>query len=70
MSTDEAPATPSDDSPVEITYSSSRNITFHGTDEIGYTWGEWREMSEAERDEAVQEYVNELVEVYVKGDQP
>jgi ribosomal protein L29 len=38
-------------------------------DEIGYTWGEWREMSEEERERELQDIVNELVEVYIVDDE-
>lgn len=61
-----------DDEPVLFSYSSNWNISFdnrHSPDESGYTWGDWRKMSQASRDEAVQDYLNELVEVYVVEDE-
>lgn len=56
-----------DDDPVLFGYSSDYNAGFedrHG-DERGISWGEWRAMSPTERSRAMQEYVNELVEVFV-----
>jgi hypothetical protein len=58
----------SDDEPVIFTYSSMRNIKFRGAEDSGYTWGDWREMSSGERDDAVQEYANQLVDVSVKDE--
>jgi hypothetical protein len=47
-----------DDDPVLVSYSSSRNISFRGEgEELGYTWGEWRQMSFKEQNEAFDEYV-------------
>lgn len=58
---------PNDDNePVIFGYGSSKNVTFSGSDESGYTKGEWREMSQKDRDDALQEWLNELVDVYVK----
>ena len=57
-----------DDDPVMVGYDSNRNITFnneHSRDELGYTWGEWRGMSDAERDGTLKDYLFELVEVFV-----
>lgn len=54
---------------VEVQYSSSRNITFHGKDDLGITWGDWREMSRADRDETVNEWLYELVDVSVVDDE-
>lgn len=58
-----------DDDPVTVGYSSSRNISFEGKEQLGYTWGEWREMSEKEQDEAIQDYANDLIDVYVVKDE-
>ena len=38
-----------DDAPVIFKYSASCNISFRGEEDSGYTWGEWRELSEEER---------------------
>jgi hypothetical protein len=57
-----------DDDPVMMGYGAFSNITFHhpeGGRESGYTWGDWREMSQESKDEAIQDFLNELVEVWV-----
>jgi hypothetical protein len=54
-----------DDAPVILGYGAASNISFRGERETGYTWGEWRTMTDAERDQAIDEVVYELVEVYV-----
>jgi hypothetical protein len=46
-----------DDAPVKFRYSAMNNISFRGTEDSGYTWGEWREMSEDEKREAFQEFL-------------
>jgi len=56
-----------DDELVLFGYSSDFNVGFedrHG-DDRGVTWGEWRQMNSTERERVMQEYVNELVEVFV-----
>jgi hypothetical protein len=58
-----------DDAPVMLGYESSRNISFHGEEETGYTWGEWREMTTAERDEVIANVADELVDVYVQNEE-
>jgi hypothetical protein len=58
-----------DSDPVVYGYASNKNISFHGKDEIGYTWGEWREMSEKERERELQDIVNELVDIYIVDDE-
>ena len=58
-----------DDDPVMVGYSSPRNISMTGKDELGYTWGEFREMSEKEQGEALQDFANELIDVYVVEDE-
>lgn len=58
----------SDDDQVFFLYASSRNITFqneYSPDESGYTWKEWNEMTDKEQEEALLEYLYELVEVWV-----
>lgn len=54
---------------VEVEYSSSSNISFHGKDSLGITWGDWREMSEKDRDDAVNEWLYNLVDVNVVDDE-
>lgn len=49
---------PYEDIPEEnmiFNYNSSRNITFRGTFDSGYTIGEWDEMTEEQRREAEME---------------
>jgi hypothetical protein len=62
-----------DDEPVMVGYSSGRNISFRNNykegDELGVTWGEWREMSRAEQNEIINEYLNNLVDVWVIDDE-
>lgn len=57
-----------DDDPVVFGYASTVNISFSGAIESGYTWGDWREMSEADKDAARQEFIYDTlgVEVYEK----
>lgn len=57
-----------DDKPLYFTYESSRNVTFHGRDESGYTRGEWRGLSDEEKARALEEFLFELVDVYVDDD--
>jgi hypothetical protein len=58
-----------DGDPVVYGYASNKNISFHGKDGIGYTWGEWREMSKKEQDRELQDIVNELVDIYIVDDE-
>ena len=53
---------------VKFGYESPRNVSFQGKDDSGYTKAQWREMSEDERNQALQDYLNELVDVYVDED--
>jgi hypothetical protein len=51
-----------------VGYDSPHNITFNNElspDELGYTWGQWRDMSDAERGDILRNYMFELVEVFV-----
>ena len=58
-----------DSDPVTVSYASSKNISFHGKGiETGYTWGDWREMSQADRDAAIDDVVWDLIEISVDGD--
>lgn len=59
---------PHDNDPVMVSYSAMSNISFRGEDELGYTWGEWRQMDKPAQDEAVSEFLFQLVDVYVKED--
>lgn len=59
-----------DDDEVTVSYSSSRNISFHGEGEsIGITWGDWREMSEKQRNEELDEFLYDLVDISVDDDE-
>jgi hypothetical protein len=58
-----------DDEPVMFGYASNRNISFHGQEESGFTWGEWRQMSRDQQLEAMTETVWELVDLYVEDDE-
>lgn len=59
-----------DDDPVLVGFSSSRNASMHGKhEELGLTWGEWRAMTESERDDLMQEYVNELIDAHVEREE-
>jgi hypothetical protein len=58
-----------DTDPVILTYSSDRNISFHGTIETGYTWGEWRDMIATHRDEAIDDAVYNLIDITVVDDE-
>lgn len=61
-----------DDDQVKVHYSSSRNINFRSRgagEDLGITWGEWREMSPAEQGEALEDFVNSIVDVTVAEDE-
>lgn len=59
-----------DDKQVTVGYESSRNITFHDSgNELGYTWGEWRNLARKEQDEAIVQFLFELVDVYVEDEE-
>lgn len=58
-----------DDDPVMFGFDSSRNISFRGEGGSGLTWGEWRKMNRAEKDDVIQDFVNSLIDVYVVGDE-
>jgi hypothetical protein len=55
-----------DGRPVIFEYSASSNISFRGSEDSGFTWGEWRQMSSHERQEAYIQFIyNNLgVEVF------
>ncbi len=60
-----------DDEPVMVSYAASSNITFKSREpeELGPTWGEWREMNDKEKNEAFTDYLFNLVDVWVEGDE-
>lgn len=58
-----------DNDPVVVSYEASSNITFHGTDEIGFTWEEWRELTSKEREQEIDEYLYQLVDLYIEDDE-
>lgn len=56
-----------DDEPVTVGYSASSNISFNGSgEELGYTWGEWRQMTDREQSDALTEHLWTLVDLYVE----
>lgn len=57
-----------DDDPVIFGYESSYNISFRGEEESGYTWGEWRKMTDSQKNAALDEHVWTLVDLYVKDE--
>ena len=60
-----------DDDPVLVGYESSVNISMrsHEPEELGVTWGEWREMNIKGRREVMNEYVHNLVDAWVEDDE-
>jgi IS4 transposase len=58
-----------DSDPVVYRYASNKNISMQGKGEVGFTWGEWREMSDEEQERELQDIVNELVEVCIVDDE-
>lgn len=60
-----------DEDPVIFGYNASCNIGFQGSEDSGYTWGEWRAMSADEKQDAYSEFVwNNLgVDVFPEGDE-
>ena len=60
-----------DDDPVMVSYSASSNISFRSQrpEELGPTWGEWREMTKEQQDEIWSEYLFNLVDVWVEEDE-
>lgn len=59
-----------DDDPVVFTYSASCNITFRGERDSGLTWGEWREMNDPEKAEAIDQFLFEDLGVSVAEKDP
>lgn len=59
-----------DSDPVTFSYASSANVTFHGTGyDTGYIWGDWREMSESEQQNVINELAHELIDISIDGDE-
>jgi hypothetical protein len=58
-----------DDDYVRVGYGSRRNIRFHGVDNLGVTWGEWREMDEDGKNQVLTEYIAHLVDVWIDEDE-
>lgn len=54
-----------DQETVKFSYSSSRNISFHGWVDSGYTWDDWNEMTEDEQNEITAQALWELVDIDV-----
>lgn len=48
-----------DDDPVIFDYSASCNISFRGSGDSGFTWGDWREMNDHEKQEAIDQFLFE-----------
>lgn len=49
---------------VVLKYASNANISFHGDIELEIERSDWDELPQAERDEIIQEALNELVEIW------
>lgn len=59
-----------DDEQVTVGYSASSNISFNGEgQELGFTWGEWRAMSEKQRTDELTNHLWTLVDLYVEDDE-
>jgi hypothetical protein len=56
------------DETIKLTYSAPSNITFHGEIDTGISPQDWAEMSQENQNEVIQEYVNELVNIGIKGE--
>lgn len=56
---------------VMVTYSSMRSVTFRSRkpERLGYTWGEWREMSQQEQADALSAFANQIVDIEVVEDE-
>lgn len=53
---------------VVVRYAAASNITFHGKDTLPYTKEEWSEMSDNEQNQALSEFLFNLVEIYTGED--
>jgi hypothetical protein len=71
MTDDDQSTRPDDDEPVIFGYAASCNISFRGQEDSGYTRGQWREMTEIERQEAYEEFLydNLGVEIFLVADE-
>ena len=58
-----------DSDEVMVRYEASSNITFHGERSIGITWGDWRGMSETDKNEALTDWLFDLVSVGVMDEE-
>ncbi len=59
-----------DDDPVIFGYSAMASISFHGKRDSGFTWGEWREMNDREKDEAFNTFTYETLGVSISEVDP
>lgn len=50
---------------IKLRYSSSKNVTFNGVIDTGISAEEWAGYDDATKNEVVQEFANELVNVSV-----
>lgn len=53
------------DEMIMFKYASNHNITFEGEEESGYTREEWNELPQKAKDEAVEDFLWGLVDVWV-----
>lgn len=53
---------------IKFGMASHRNISFHYVDDSGISEEEWAEMSEREQDEALRDYVDNNVQVWVEDE--
>ncbi len=60
-----------DNEPVMVGHSSSRysGARSQEPEELGYTWGEWRALTEDEQRNAIDDYRAELMGVWIEGDE-
>lgn len=57
-----------DEEQVVFGYASSKNVTFRGKVDSGYTWAEWNDLDDRAKSEAMSDAANELVELWVEGE--
>lgn len=53
---------------VKLRYSSPKNISFHGEMDLNIPVEDWAEMSEAERNRAIDDVIYEIIDVSVVGE--
>lgn len=68
MSENEYVPQPDDDEPMVWHFESSMNITFGGKADSGITKGEWRQMSEEEKHQFMDDYIYDLVSISTNAD--